>query len=439
MRRPLLFLALARAALEAVIFAAPAAVLHLLTAGREPLPIASVALLCFGAALVLVTLLRDTRVERQNVALTLAVVGSAVVLGAFQPSSQADGLAVLTRLIGFGILGEAFVWRILSVARSITRWSDARGSAALAALALGLASVVPGLDTSALPAVALSAVAAAGVALSIARSTEELDMSGRAARGTAGGRTAAGTALVIGVLAMLAAIVSPSLRGLAAAAGDVIGPVVLQLVYWIALPFGYLAALLVPLLQPLARDLFANRRPAIDPAETLREQQMVEALEQTRPFVFGAVELLVALIAVAFGIILIDRLTRERRSALPDGATLEREHAAGASLRDTLAALLPRRAARRLRPRDDGSAAAAVRLFYWRFLTLAERAGAGWRADAETPAEHWTRLRQQDPAWAVARPIVEAFESVRYGEEDPPPRLVDGARAAYGELASRRR
>lgn len=438
MRRPLLFLAVARAVLEAVIFAAPAAVLHLLTAGREPLPIASVTLLCFGAALVLIALLRDTRAERQSVALTVAVIGGAVILGAFQPTSQADGLAVLTRLIGFGILGEAFVWRILSVARSITRWSDARGSAALAALALGLAAVVPGLDTSALPAVALCAVAAAGLALSLARSTEELDLSGRAARGTASGRTAAGTALVIGVLAVLAAIFSPSLRALAAAGGDALGPVVLQLVYWIALPFGYLAAFLVPLFQPLARQLFAGRRLAIDPADTLREQQMVEALEQTRPFVFGAVELLVALIAVAFGIILVDRLTRERRSALPDGATLDREHATGASLRDTLAALLPRRATRRLRPRDDGSAAAAVRLCYWRFLTLAERAGAGWRADAETPAEHWTRLRQQDARWAVARPIVEAFERVRYGEEDPPPRLVDGARAAYGELASRR-
>ncbi len=438
MRRPLLFLAIARATLEAVIFGCLAAILHLIAAGRDPLPIAAAALLCFGAALVLITLLGDARAEHQNVALSVVVIGGTVAFGVLQPTTDPDGLAVLTRIIGFGILGEAFLWRILSIARSITRWSDARTSAVLAAIALGVAAVVPRLDAAPLPAIALLAVAGAGLALSLARSAEELDMAGQTARGTASGRTAAGAAFVIGTLAVLAAIFSPSLRALAAASSELVGPLLAQVVYWMALPFGYLAALLVSLFQPLARLLFGREIRDVGPVDSLREQLMLDALEQTRPFVFGAAELLLAMLAVAFGIILVDRLSRERRSALPEGATLEREHASGTSLRDTLAALLPRRTARRVRPRDDGSAAAAVCLLYWRFLTLAERAGAGWRAAADTPGDHWTRLRQADPRWTAAGPIVEAFERVRYGEEDPPPRLLEGARSAYRELASRR-
>jgi len=435
--RPLLFLAIARAGLEAVIFACPAAVLHLLTAGREPLSIASTALLCFGTALLLIALLRDTRAQRQNLALTVIVIGGAAVFGALQPAAPPDGLAVLTRIIGFGILGEIFLWRILSVARSITRWSDARGSAALAAVAVGIAAVVPGLDVAPLPALALLAVGAAGLSMSLARSTEELDLAGRSARGTASGRTAAGSAAVIGALAVLAAIFSPSLRAVAEAGTAAVGPLLVQIVYWIALPFGYLAAFLVPLLQPLARLLFGRQSRGVTPEQLLRDQQMLEAMEQTRPLVFGAVEIVIAMVAVLFGIVLIDRLTRERRSPLPEGATLEREHAGGASLRDTLAGLLPHRRSRRERPRDDGSAAAAVRILYWRFLAVAEAAGAGWRALPETPGEHWQRLRQSDERWAPAGPLIRAYERVRYGESEPTVEDLEAARRGYRELASR--
>lgn len=436
--RPLLFLAIARATLEAVIFACPAAVLHLLSAGLEPLSIVSTALLCFGTALLLIALLRDTRAQRQNVVLTVIVIGGAALFGALQPAAPPDGVAVLTRIIGFGILGEVFLWRILSVARSITRWSDARGSAALAAVAVGIAAVVPGLDAAPLPALALLAVAAAGLSMSLARSTEELDMAGRGARGTASGRTAAGSAVVIGALAVLAAIFSPSLRLLAEAGTAALGPLLAQLVYWIALPFGYLAAFLVPLFQPLAKLLFGRQIREITPEELLRDQLMVEALEQTRPLVFGAVEILIAMIAVVFGIVLIDRLTRERRSPLPEGATLEREHAAGVSLRDTLTGLLPHRRARRVRPRDDASASTAVRILYWRFLALAEATGAGWRALPETPGEHWQRLRQADARWIPAGPVVAAFERLRYGESEPTAEELEAARSGYRELASRR-
>lgn len=438
MRRPVLFLAVARSALEAVLFACPAAVLHSITGGREPLPMLVTLFLVFGASLILVAVLRDARAERQNVVLTVGVIGSAIALSMMQPTRETDGLAVLTRVVGFGILAEAFVWRTLSVARSVTRWNDARVAAVLAALSLTLGALVPGIDAEPLPGIALVVVAAAALSLSLARSTEELDMAGRSAHGTASGRTAAGSAFVLGTLAILAAILAPSLRAMFASGGDIVGPLLSRVLYVVALPFGYLAALLVPLFQPLANWIFGGRQVNVDPAAQAQEQVMLDALEQTRPFVFGAVELMVALFAVAFGIVLIDRLTRERRSALPEGATLERASASGMSLGNTLRGLLPRRARSRSRPRDDGSAAAAVRLLYWRFLELAEGAGAGWRAAAETPGEHQTRLRLTDARWSPAVVIVEAFERVRYGEEDPPAELVERARGALRELVSRR-
>ena len=438
MQRPVLFLAIARSALEAVIFASPIAVLHAVSGGREPLPMLATLALLFGMSLILVAVLRDARAERQNVFLTIGVIGGAIALSLAQPTRETDGLAVLTRIIGFGIIAEAFIWRTLSVARSVTRWSDARTAALLAGLSLGIGALVPGLDNDPLPAVALVSVAAAALSLSLARSTEELDMAGRSAHGTASGRTAAGSAFVLGALAIVAALSAPALRSLFAASGDVIGPLASQIMYVIALPFGYLAAFLIPLFQPLANWLFGRGFVPVT-TDPVQEQLMREALEDARPFVFGAVELIVALIAVIAGIVLIDRLTRERRSALPEGATLERASASGGmSLGSTLRGLFPGRARRRSRPRDDGSTAAAVRLLYWRFLELAENAGAGWRAAAETPTEHQTRLGLTDPRWAPAAAIVDAFERVRYGEVDPPADIVQGARGALAEIASQR-
>lgn len=438
MKRALLFLAIARSLLEAVIVASLAAVLHGWASGRDPLPFVPAVSLCFGLALILVSALRETRTESQSVKLAIAVVGGSIAIGALQPTRDADGLALLTRAIGFGVLGEIFLWRTLSVARSVTRWGDARTSALLAAFALSLATLVPGIDSEPLPIIALLAIGAAGLALSLARSTEELDLAGRSARGVASGRSAAGAGFVLGSLALLAAVFSPALRAGASAAGDLVGPIAEGLLYLVALPFGYLAAFLVPLFQPLADRLFALRAIPTEP-QLQREQELLEAMEQTRPFLFGAIEVVFALIALAFGIVLIERLTRERRSLLPEGASLEREHAEqGSSLGETLAALRPRRGLRRVRPKDDGSAAAAVRLLYWRFLDLAERSGAGWRAGAETPAEHHARLGSLDGRWRPAHAIVDAFEQMRYGEVDPSPTSVERARHALEEIARQR-
>jgi uncharacterized protein DUF4129 len=129
-------------------------------------------------------------------------------------------------------------------------------------------------------------------------------------------------------------------------------------------------------------------------------------------------------------IVLLDRVVRERRLTLPEGAELERVPAEGLGLGATLRSLFPRRSVRRRVPRDDGTPGTALRLIYWRLLALADRAGQGWRAAAETPSEHQRRIVGADPRWAVASPIVAAFENLRYGELVPDQDTLTRARDA---------
>lgn len=75
-----------------------------------------------------------------------------------------------------------------------------------------------------------------------------------------------------------------------------------------------------------------------------------------------------------------------------------------------------------------------ARLLYWRFLSLAERAGAGWRAPEETPAEHVARLLRLDARWGSAAPVIRAFTAARYGERDPNPALLGAAEDALAGL-----
>jgi hypothetical protein len=162
-------------------------------------------------------------------------------------------------------------------------------------------------------------------------------------------------------------------------------------------------------------------------------------IEQSRPYVFGAVELLIVAVAVLFALVLFDRMLRERRLDLPEGVSLERETASGIGLMDTLRGLRPRHAARRPRPREDGTPAGSLRVLYWQFLALAEARGAGWRPAPETPSEHQSRIASATPMWADAAPIVRAFEDLRYGEEIPAPDTLERARAAYRALETRLR
>jgi hypothetical protein len=163
---------------------------------------------------------------------------------------------------------------------------------------------------------------------------------------------------------------------------------------------------------------------------------MLRQIEQTRPFVFGAVELIIAAVAVLFAIVLLDRMIRERRVELPEGVTLEREGTDGISLMDTLRGLRPRAGPRRRRPRDDGTQAGKLRVLYWRFLELAERRGAGWRDAPETPSEHESRNRAADLRWDRGTAVVRAFEDWRYGERPPEPAALAAADSAFDDLES---
>ena len=161
---------------------------------------------------------------------------------------------------------------------------------------------------------------------------------------------------------------------------------------------------------------------------------MMRSIEEARPYIFGAVELIVIAVAALIAVVLFDRMLRERRLDLPEGVVLERESAGGIGLLDTLRSLRPRRGARRRAPRDDGTAGGAIRWLYWRFLSLAESRGAGWREQAETPAEHQSRIASADPLWRGASSIVAAFEELRYGEIDPARDTIARSRDALRAL-----
>jgi len=90
-------------------------------------------------------------------------------------------------------------------------------------------------------------------------------------------------------------------------------------------------------------------------------------------------------------------------------------------------------------PRDDGSPNGALRLLYWHFLTLADRAGVGWRQPHETPAEHLARIANEDARWSAGDGLVRAFEDMRYGESPPDTTTLENARVALRTLESARR
>lgn len=432
--RAIVVIVASRALSEAVTFAVIATFVHAGTVGRDPVPLWTATLAIFGVTLVLTSVLRERGTVRQSTGLAVVVIGGAAAWGLTLEARSPDALAVLSRIVGFGIAGEAYLWRALGIARGLQRWREVRNGALLALATIVVASLIPGpVDRPALPALALVVAVAGAVALSLARATEELALAVGQVRGRPTASSATGTAFALGLLALGAALALPTAQGLLAEAARTVGPVLGGALFLLLLPLGYVAAYLVYLVQwirevlrPTGVELGLPRSPFSerDDLERLRE---VEAM---RPYVFGAIEVLIALVALGFAVALVARLVQERRALLPEGASLERERVDGIGLGATLGALFPRRAPRAGRPADDGTAAAAIRRLYWRLLELAERAGPGWREPAETPAEHEARLLAVGAPWRDAAPIVRAFEELRYGERDPDARTVAEARAA---------
>src|SRR5205814_6593659 len=215
----------ARCFVEAVTFTALAAIAHAGTQGRDPLPIVSTALPLFGAGLLLVTLLRETGNERRSATVLVVTLAAGVAWGLTLPMRDPDGFSLLSRMVLFGLLAEAYLWRIVSIARGATRWTDARNAIPLAGIAITIAVLGPGtIDRAPFAGLALLVVAASGLALSLSRSTEELAL----ARGTSGTmRTSSATSamVLIGVLAIIAAVFVPYLQGAITAFGELIGPI----------------------------------------------------------------------------------------------------------------------------------------------------------------------------------------------------------------------
>ncbi|OLB84991.1 MAG: hypothetical protein AUI15_33780 [Actinobacteria bacterium 13_2_20CM_2_66_6] len=421
-------LIVARAVMEAVGFACLLALAHM-SGGIEPLALTPTTFAIVGATLVLVAALRETGSEARGTAVVSATLGAGLLLAVVLPTHPLDVVTWGGRIIVFVILAEVYLWRVVSLARGAVRWSDARNGVPFGAVALALAAVAPvPVDRTPLVPLALIFVAASAVALSVARSAEELSLTtGKA--GSARLSSANSVVFALGVAALVAALAAPAVDQILRDIGAALGPAWDEIIFTLLLPLGYLAAIVYALLEPLLRRWsFFSPSPSAAPSGD--DQALLREIERTRPLVVGGFEIVILIVVVLVALVLFERAVRERRLTLPEGAQLERAAASGLTLGATLRSLFPRRAAQRRAPRDDGTPAAALRLIYWRLLALADRMGPGWRGAAETPSEHHRRITGADPRWAAASPIVAAFEDLRYGELGPDRATVARARDA---------
>jgi len=415
--------------MEAVAFACILALVHV-SGGLEPLALTPTTLAILGATLVLVAVLRETGSEARGTAVVAATLGAALLLAVILPTHPLDAVTWGARIIAFVIVAEVYLWRVVSLARGAVRWSDARNAVPFGAVALMLAAVAPlPVDRTPLVPLALVFVAASAIALSLARSAEELSLT----PGTAGPArlsSANSAVFALGVAALVAALAAPAVDQVLRDVGQALAPGFDELIFTLLLPLGYLAALVYAILEPLLRrwSFFSSTPSQTAPGDDLA---LMREIERTRPLVVGGFEIIIVIVVVLVALVLFERAVRERRLTLPEGAELERAAAAsGLTLGATLRSLFPHRSASRRAPRDDGTPAAAVRIIYWRLLALADRAGQGWRAAAETPSEHQRRITGADPRWAAASTIVAAFEDLRYGEQVPDANTVVRARDA---------
>jgi hypothetical protein len=429
----------ARCFVEAVAFTSIAALAHVATTGTLPLPIVPWTLVLFGVGIVLVTIQREVKSERRGTTIIIVTLAAGVAWGLLLPARDPDGLAVLSRMVAFGLIAEGFLWRNLSIARGAVRWTDSRNALLFAGTCVGLAALASGpIDRGPLAVLALLVVAFSGLALSLSRTTEELALA-RGTRGGARASSATGVSFVVGIVAILAAAFVPVVQDALSALGTAIEPTFTRILYFLLLPLGYIAAFIVEFLAPILAQFWRRDPVVIQPRTPADDEELLRQIEQTRPFVFGAVELVIVLAAALVALFLFDRMLRERRLELPEGVTLERGTTEGFGFGDMLRRLRPRRGPSRRAPRDDGSPSGALRLLYWRFLALAERAGVGWRQPQETPAEHLARIANEDARWTAGDPLVRAFEDFRYGEKAPDAATLDDARVALRTLETARR
>jgi len=431
-------LIVARVVIEAIAFACLLALAQAFTGGAAPLDLIVATAAVAGVSCVALAVLRERATEERGRAIVAITLIASVALATGLPAHALDAVTWLGRIILFAILGEVYLWRILSIGRGAVRWADARNAAPFAAVSIALAATLPlSLDRTPLPALSVALVGACAVSLSLARASEELSLARPEDPHSTKLQYVTSVLFGLGVAGLIVALLTPLVEQLLGALGPTLGMTWDGVIFLILLPLGYLAAAVVMLLEPLLRriDLSWIQRsiPQRSPEE---EQAMLREIERNRPLVVGGFELVVVLAVLVIALVLLERVVRDRRLTLAEGGELERGSAAGLSLGETLRGLLPRRPRRRRPPPDDGSPAAALRVVYWRLLALADRAGHGWRDQGETPDEHQRRVALSDPRWSAAEPIVIAFDELRYGDRDPDRTTLSRARAALATLES---
>ncbi|MDE3192677.1 MAG: DUF4129 domain-containing protein [Chloroflexota bacterium] len=437
-RAHLLILA-SRAFSESVAYAAVAAILHGATGGRDPLALVATSIGVLGATLVLAAILRERGTVRQSSALVAVVMGASVAWSFALGPRSADALGTVTRIVGFAILGEAYLWRLIGVVRDAQRWYTVRDATLLSLAAVLVAALAPGpIDRGALPALGLAVAVAGGIALSLARSVEELQLAGQQIEGRPAASAASGTAFALGIAAVIVALLLPGAQALLGTAMERLAPVFDAVIVAVLTPLGYLAAVVVAVAIWL-RDLIGLRSlPQLNmPFVPMSDQEVAQRLrdmDQARPLLVGAVEGFVALVALVLALVLIARLVEDRRAIVAEGVAIAREAIEGIGLGATLGALLPRRARRQRPPADDGTPATRLRRLYWRLLDVAERRGPGRRAPSETPAEHERRLLAFAEGWREASAVIRAFEELRYGERAPEAAVVERAAQALARV-----
>src|SRR5207244_1348601 len=146
-----------------------------------------------GAALIIVAALRDTATERRGAAILVGTLIASLAVAYVLPARQLDLVSWLGRFVLFAIVGEIFLWRMITLARGAIRWSDARNATPFAAAVVAVAAIAPlPIDRTPLAAFALLLVASAAISLALARALEELALAPRPTATTSISRSSAG-------------------------------------------------------------------------------------------------------------------------------------------------------------------------------------------------------------------------------------------------------
>jgi hypothetical protein len=402
LRSSFLALAVARALVEACALAvagATASVGFQRQAALLPLWLDTAAVLIAWIVLAPYT---TTRV-RTVMALGTVALGAALALLDVGGVGASDGLAAL---LGGAIYASVAAWRAVSIVVAIGSWRAAASSAATAAVALTVAALVLAAKRDVVVLAVVAGIAST-IGLSLSRGVEETFAGGKTAEPRRFPGWLSSAIVALGSLLFAASFprVGPELTDL----GERIGPYVRALIVIVVTPFIYVIDAFVRAIVPLLLRIHIGPTARVSPEQLQAEE------EYAREFSLHAqafLERVVIAIVLAVIAVFVARAVLARLAIARAPAALEREHIDGVAMSDLLRGLFAQ--AERVRPpRPAGEdPAARVRRAYWDLLALAERAGRGWRAPAQTPREH--RAALEGAAWRRSDVVVAAFERIRY-------------------------